>query len=312
VSLGFCSSICAAQTRVDTIYSEAGLDGGITFFFEAGFYVVGSSSYVFGAGDAISVDWEPNSERGYLSFDISLLPTGYGVDSAFLQVWQVGSTGDGWFGRFPTWQVPGGDTIFCIVDHVDYGGELDSIDWTAGDPGDPQTIKTNIGILSRDSVVEYKSMDVTSSLRTTMQLGLKRSEFRIRFPVLTDYDGLNDGVTFAGGEYPPIIAPRLVVASTLTSTDIEMEHPLEVSLSQNFPNPFNPSTTIRYELPKKAFVTLSVYNVLGEEVATLVKEEKQAGSYQVQFDGIGLASGVYFYRLNTDGRSLTEKMALIR
>ena len=72
--------------------------------------------------------------------------------------------------------------------------------------------------------------------------------------------------------------------------------PVEFSLMQNFPNPFNPSTTIRYQIAERSMVRLAVYDILGREVALLVNEEKPTGSYEVQFDRSGLSSGVYFYK----------------
>ena len=69
------------------------------------------------------------------------------------------------------------------------------------------------------------------------------------------------------------------------------------TLEQNYPNPFNPSTVISYQLPVSSDVTLKVYDVLGNEVATLVNEEKSAGSYEVEFSADGLTSGIYFYKL---------------
>jgi len=73
--------------------------------------------------------------------------------------------------------------------------------------------------------------------------------------------------------------------------------PEEFSLSQNYPNPFNPSTTIEYALQKDSYVTLEVYNMLGQRVEVLVNEEQEAGYYQVVFDGTKLPSGVYVYRI---------------
>ena len=86
----------------------------------------------------------------------------------------------------------------------------------------------------------------------------------------------------------------------------------EFVLDQNYPNPFNPSTMISFNLPQNAFVTLKVYDVLGNEVVTLVNEEKPAGSYEVEFNADGLASGMYLYTLQTDSYIETKKMILMK
>lgn len=88
--------------------------------------------------------------------------------------------------------------------------------------------------------------------------------------------------------------------------------PKTFALDQNYPNPWNSSTTIRYSLPYSSFVTLSVYNTLGQQVAQLVAEQQSAGYYQVVFHGSGLASGVYLYRLYAADYVVTEKMLLLR
>ncbi len=84
------------------------------------------------------------------------------------------------------------------------------------------------------------------------------------------------------------------------------------SLSQNYPNPFNPTTTVKYQIPELSYATLTVYDVLGNEVATLVNEEKSVGNYEVEFDGANLPSGVYFYRLTAAKFSDTKKLILLK
>ncbi len=88
--------------------------------------------------------------------------------------------------------------------------------------------------------------------------------------------------------------------------------PKSFSLIQNYPNPFNPTTTIRYILAEKAHASLRVYDILGREVALLVNELKQPGTYDVILDGRALPSGVYFYRLQVNGSSYTRKLLLLK
>lgn len=83
-------------------------------------------------------------------------------------------------------------------------------------------------------------------------------------------------------------------------------------LYQNYPNPFNPNTTIRFQIKESKYTTLKLYNLLGKEVAVLVNKKLDAGSYEVQFNGSALASGVYFYRLVTENYSDTKRMVLVK
>ena len=88
--------------------------------------------------------------------------------------------------------------------------------------------------------------------------------------------------------------------------------PAVMYLSQNFPNPFNPSTTIRYGLPRRSAVQLTVFNLLGQQVAQLVRGDHEAGDHEVQFNGAGLPRGVYFYRLTAGGFVETRRLLLLR
>jgi len=97
-----------------------------------------------------------------------------------------------------------------------------------------------------------------------------------------------------------------------TSVENNDEPILSFELFQNYPNPFNPSTKIRFEIPERSFVTIKVYDVLGKEIATLVDEEKPNGSYEIEFVGIGLASGIYYYRIMVGDFIQTKKMILLK
>jgi hypothetical protein len=88
--------------------------------------------------------------------------------------------------------------------------------------------------------------------------------------------------------------------------------PTVYRLEQNYPNPFNPVTTIRYELSRASYASLKVFNMLGQEVRTLVDGQQPAGMYEVGLDARGLASGVYVYRLSAGEYSATRKLVLLK
>lgn len=100
-------------------------------------------------------------------------------------------------------------------------------------------------------------------------------------------------------------------------TDVEEDElngkiPSDYNLNQNYPNPFNPSTNIQYSVPEKGFVSLKVYNILGKEVAQLVSGEKEAGTYNVNFDASDMTSGIYLYELRAGNKTFTKKMMLVK
>jgi hypothetical protein len=106
-----------------------------------------------------------------------------------------------------------------------------------------------------------------------------------------------------------------VKTDQLTLTSVKLTDnlvPAEYELKQNYPNPFNPSTKIQYSVKSRGFVTLKVFNLIGQEVATLVNGELEAGNYNVDFNAAGLASGVYLYKLNAGSSVLSKKMMLLQ
>ena len=98
----------------------------------------------------------------------------------------------------------------------------------------------------------------------------------------------------------------------LVSVENEFVNINSFSLFQNYPNPFNPRTCIQYAIGNRQFVTLKVYDALGNEIATLVNEEKPAGEYEVEFDANNLSSGIYFYQLKAGSFTQTKKMILMK
>lgn len=149
--------------------------------------------------------------------------------------------------------------------------------------------------------VEY--IDVTSA----HQFMLTRKKF---------WDMSGNGVNHPGDFLCRLYAQLIFKAfdyQDVTSAINKVEDaPTGYTITQNYPNPFNPTTNIKYTVPVSEMVILKVYNILGQEVASLVNQEQRAGTYTIDFNASRLASGVYLYRLQSGGLSLTKKMTVIK
>jgi len=116
----------------------------------------------------------------------------------------------------------------------------------------------------------------------------------------------------------PVFVPGTIILGEGTDVDGErVSLPSEFILNQNYPNPFNPGTNIEYQLPEAAYVSIEVFNILGQKVKTLVSEQKEAGYHQARWDGESdsgrdVPSGVYFYRMNAGSFSQTMKMVMLK
>lgn len=177
-------------------------------------------------------------------------------------------------------------------------------------------IQQNTGLPENNHVTSFSfyNNDVYMS---TSNHGIYRSNNQIN-----TWTSMNEGLTdtnfsavHCGYQHLYAVGKNIWVREELISvSNILEEIPNKFILHQNFPNPFNPSTKIQYDLPANARVSLIIYDLLGREVARLVNgEEQKAGSYEAEFDGANLASGVYFYRLIGAGNIIdTKKMVFLK
>jgi hypothetical protein len=171
-----------------------------------------------------------------------------------------------------------------------------------------EQLRTNAGNtrFERNALHSLFAMSAYSLRDTSASLNIL-TVLRSRFP--------NDRLTrLAEMRYAALTRrriPRLERAGAPDQT-LVVETPNEFKLHQNFPNPFNPSTTIKFQLPSDGLITLKVYDILGREVATLVNDQRAAGFYEIPFDASQFASGVYIYRMQSSDFVAVKRMMLLK
>jgi hypothetical protein len=119
----------------------------------------------------------------------------------------------------------------------------------------------------------------------------------------------NAGTVYAGDENGTIYMKRETITTTAESIE---PLPEKFSMSQNFPNPFNPATTIKFSIPVSGYYKLRIYNIIGEQVAQLINRKMEPGHHEIRFDARHLSSGVYLYSLVGKNINITRKMILMK
>jgi hypothetical protein len=179
---------------------------------------------------------------------------------------------------------------------------------------------------------KYK-MGIIVFLISILSFSASAQNNQVNWSVFTNGFGLSNsgdfaatssaGESFAGvstnGNSKIVSGFLAYTSSIITGLTDELEIiPTVYNLSQNYPNPFNPSTIINYQIPVEGFITLKVYDILGNEVKTLVNEQKAIGSYNIHFDASDLASGMYIYQISVNnpvgssGYTASKKLMLIK
>jgi len=287
--------------------------------------------YDYKKGDAfVSYQGDMNVDKnGFVHFLIQVTDTTVDNNSGLNSVVEIFETANGWDGKVvfegigdssytkltgPGLGQTGPDTYIAF----DKDRNLMVATWNA-----PRTITDSLV----DIYASYRFVDGgewSAPVNLTDSPGMNENSHHMAPYVKSNGNGSYTAYVFyhypAGytGYYPDATydtQPSVIYAAgyTFTATGVENEsNPTGFVLSQNYPNPFNPSTSIKYTVGERANVTLKVFDMLGREVASLVNEVKEQGSYSVNFDAAKLASGTYVYKLTAGNFVETKKMVLLK
>ena len=308
----------AAETVIDTIYAIGSLTG--TLIFSQANQSISFNDYTLIAGDigealVTPPPSDPNSiERGFISFELPNITQGYTLYSAYIRLYQINSFGNSIYEQFPIWDVVGGDTMYCIMDHIDYGDYIDPGDWTAGDLEDPGTLSSNIGVISDSGIEGHRYLNITPYVQYDYDNNRNKTQYRIRFPVETDWDSLSDYIDFYQGSYPWIGNPGLILYFTQINS-VDENNLFEYNINI-FPNPFINSTIISYNARQGQVKEVGVYNLKGQLLKKLILYNSNL-NFHAEWDGKDesghdMSNGIYLIRIVSKDVNVIRKVMKIR
>ena len=312
-------SVFAQTAIIDSVYSDMYLDGYIMYRQYEDFYEINTYYYAMPVGDygvgAVEPPPYPNSVmRAYISFDLPEIPQGYIVDSVYVRLYQYACSGNDDIGNFPVWDVAGGDTVKCILSHIDYGDELDVEDWEKGDEGNPFTFEHNAGIVTESSEVGYRYIDVTSNVVADYEMQRDKTQYRIAFQIDTDWDDKYDKVDFLAGfstpEYDPLIVIRFQEESFVEENTTE---PVLQNLRIS-PNPACNYSNLSFckTTDCRENTEIIIYNLKGQKVLSKNLGFLNTGAHTVPVRTDNLSSGIYFLKIKSDSEEINTKFLIVK
>ena len=180
---------------------------------------------------------------------------------------------------------------------------------------EPFNLQYNAGLITGKHALPNTIIDIYSANRFELpasayfRIGTTNTDANGNFSYSTNLNLEAIAVTATDFEGNTSNFARLNI---VTDVKDEQQTPTDFALNQNYPNPFNPTTTISFSIPSEEFVSLKIYNSLGEEVTELINEIKKAGNYEINFNASGLSSGIYFYKIQAGSFTQTKKMTLLK
>ncbi|MCK5701803.1 MAG: DUF1028 domain-containing protein, partial [Cyclobacteriaceae bacterium] len=261
--------------------------------------------------------------------DTRCAPRGTSSQSSFIKVVRIGDGGDTYLQEIVPDSPVGVDPIDLLRDQFDQWKDslFNSVDPFLSDVTiDSDSLPADGTSQAVINIIPKNNSD------TLLASGLEILLLNTGQGTLSDVTDLGDGTYMAVITSPVSIGADTISTTVISGTDtvalfqnvvvvyttptsvqsIDSPNPDIFYLFQNYPQPFNPATTIKYQIPELSFVTIKVFDLLGNEIATLVEEKRQKGIYEVNFNADGLASGVYIYKLTAGNFTASKKLILLK
>lgn len=333
----FCAQLIAQvsgssdTTIIDSLYAVPELDGSITANTAGLAFSMNATTYEFKVGD-LGYPYDNCSNRAFISFPLPIIPSGYSLMNATIRLYQFSSGGieqleDLTYVNtfFPHWEVAGGDTIKCIVSHIDYGISLGLDDWSKGDESNPYTYNPNVGEITWEGINEpgnepghhgeagYRYLDVTDCVLHDLAIGSIFNQYRIAFQINTDYDYGSDFVAFNSMENV-YEHRRPIMFFTLynpTSISDELSPAVLVNVTSS-PNPFSSQVILNTSLKHPAELSIKLYDLRGRVVEEQGSTPYSKGTHEISMKIDDLQSGIYLLQVKAGSEIITKRITCLK
>jgi hypothetical protein len=318
---------CFDSTIIDSLYAIPELDGDILANNTGVPIGINTTAYDFYIGD-LGYPYDNCALRAFVSFPLPIVPNRYSLSNARIRLYQYRSYGieqlqDSTYVNtfFPHWDVAGGDSIRCIVSHVDYGISLGLDDWAKGDAGNPYTYNPNVGEITWEGIDEpvdhgevgYRYLDITDCLLHDLAIGSIFSQYRITFQINTDFDYGADFVAFKSMESNNEHQRPRLYFTLYNPTSVSDDHsPAIIVNVSSSPNPFSSEVTFNVSLKNSAELSAKIYDLRGRVVKQLDSRSYSKGTHNVSMETSDLSNGMYLLQVKAGSDIITKKITCLK